>query len=87
MSGWQNIWYLDLGRNDFSGPLPWDMHKMTALQHLHLDHNSFSGTIEIDFEKVGGGELQALSLDNNQFTGYFPYERGTLFSLGKFMTP
>lgn len=72
--GWSKLWYLDLGRNQFTGPLPHDMDAMVSLRHLFLDHNNFNATIPDSIPRVGNSSLQALALDNNQLTGEFPSE-------------
>jgi hypothetical protein len=64
---------MDLGRNDMHGPLPNDLGEtFVGLRVLHLDHNSFVGTVPESYMSVGNGRLEELSLDHNQLTGFVP---------------
>lgn len=69
---WRKLWYLDLGGNNFEGPLPEDIDNMPAIRHLHLDHNQFNGTIPDALPQIGNGRIETLSLDHNRLEGAFP---------------
>ena len=69
----RRLFYMDLGRNQFSGQLPADMgEKFARLRHLHLDYNKFTGTIPTTFPQMGSDRLETLSLNNNQLVGSVP---------------
>lgn len=70
--GWENVVYLDLGRNSFTGTLPQDLDSFVSLRHLHLDHNLFNGTIPDSLPAAGSDRLKQLSLDHNELDGEFP---------------
>jgi hypothetical protein len=80
----RNLVFLDLGRNNFHGPLP-DSFGQTAasLRNLHLDHNQFSGTIPASYITVGNGRLEALTLHHNALTGQVPGNRVLLNHMSK----
>lgn len=42
------------------------------LRMLHLDHNSFNGTIPESYLSAGNGRLEEFSLNHNSLTGYVP---------------
>lgn len=69
----RTLYYLDLGHNQFSGPLPndWDGN-MISLRHLYLDHNSFAGTIPANFPQLGNGRISQIHLGSNLLTGTVP---------------
>lgn len=70
--GWTDVWYLDLGRNQFSGPIPKDISSMRALRHLHLDHNSFSGDLPWELPLAGDNKIETISLEYNDLVGGLP---------------
>ena len=74
--GLRSLSYLDLGHNDFSGPIPEDWctghDSFRRLRHLHLDHNRFNGSLPQDFTQIGGGRLNQLTVQNNELTGVVP---------------
>ena len=65
----KNLTYLDLSRNNISGPLPLDF-GATALESLLLFKNSLSGTIPNSFCKLK--YLQFVDLSGNLLQGPFP---------------
>lgn len=68
--------YFDVGRNQLTGTLPNDLgEKFVNLRHLHLDHNSFKGTLPSSYNTVGNGRLESFSVDHNKLTGSIPGER------------
>ena len=65
--------FADLGRNQFSGPLPDDIGQhWVALRYLYLDHNSLTGTIPSSYPTTGNGRLETLAVNHNQLTGWVP---------------
>jgi hypothetical protein len=71
----RRLFHLDLGRNQFSGPLPEDFaDKAGALRLLHLDHNQFSGVVPPLYSQAGSGRVVSYAIDNNEFTGTPPVE-------------
>lgn len=78
-----NLYYLDLGRNFFSGPLPsdWVEGGMNSLRTLYLDYNLLSGALPNQLPQLGNGELQQLVINDNMFTGEVPvknFQQGSL---------
>jgi hypothetical protein len=67
------MYYLDLGRNDFTGTFPasW-VGQMRKVHHLYLDHNRLTGSLPLNFTLIGSGRLEQLLLSNNMLTGYLP---------------
>ena len=67
---------MDLGRNNFTGPLPSDWwtggDSLVRLRHLFLDHNQFTGVLPDEFPEIGGGRLNQLTMAFNDFEGVFP---------------
>lgn len=72
----RNLFYLDLGRNNFEGTIPVDWYEgrdtMNNLRHLLADHNSLSGVLSSSFPTIGSGRLDQVTLNDNQFSGDFP---------------
>eukprot|EP00980_Cylindrotheca_fusiformis_P025941 scaffold14945_cov119-Cylindrotheca_fusiformis.AAC.2 len=69
----RQMYYMDLGRNQFSGTLPPELgYEYVRLRHLHLDFNQFSGTVPESYIVAGDGRLMTLNLNDNQFYGAFP---------------
>ncbi|KAL3932446.1 MAG: hypothetical protein SGBAC_010843 [Bacillariaceae sp.] len=68
-----HLYYMDLGRNKFSGTLPTELGTdYVRLRHLYLDHNDFSGTVPNEVINAGDGRLHSLRLNDNKFTGALP---------------
>ncbi|KAK7388902.1 hypothetical protein VNO78_23729 [Psophocarpus tetragonolobus] len=74
-----NIWRLDLSYNNFSGPLPIEISKMSSLKFLMLSYNQFNGSIPPEFGNMT--QLQALDLAFNNLSGPIPQSIGNLSSL------
>ncbi|GAX27171.1 hypothetical protein FisN_13Lh278 [Fistulifera solaris] len=72
----RNLFYLDIGRNAFSGTIPIDWYEgrdtMNNLRHLYADYNQFSGGLTYNFPTIGGGRIDQVSINDNQLTGDFP---------------
>ena len=80
------MFYLDLGRNRFTGTLPTDLgEKFVELRHLHLDRNQFTGTFPSSYLNVGNKRLETLTIDHNQFTGILPSDHFFIHKLGKLL--
>ncbi|KAL6282483.1 hypothetical protein ACE6H2_013412 [Prunus campanulata] len=70
---------LNLGRNQFDGPLPSKLWQCTQLLYLTLGGNTFSGSIP---KKIGNlTQLREIYLDVNKLTGTIPDEMGDLQNL------
>ncbi|GAX27631.1 hypothetical protein FisN_13Hh278 [Fistulifera solaris] len=72
----RNLFYLDIGRNAFSGTIPIDWYEgrdtMNNLRHLYADFNQFSGGLTYNFPTIGSGRIDQVSINDNQLTGDFP---------------
>lgn len=66
----RQMFYMDLGRNRFSGTIPATLaDEYVRLRYLYLDHNRFTGALPSDLMDAGGGRLKAISVNDNQFRG------------------
>ncbi|XP_028753673.1 probable LRR receptor-like serine/threonine-protein kinase At1g74360 [Neltuma alba] len=74
-----NILRLDLSYNNFSGPLPTEISRMSSLKLLMLAYNQFTGPIPPEFGNLPS--LQALDLSVNNLSGPIPPTLGNLTSL------
>lgn len=76
----QNLRYLDLSQNRFSGKLPaWISDNMPILVMLRLRSNYFSGHISIETTRLS--YLHILDLANNTFSGVIPQSLANLEAL------
>ncbi|KAM5577265.1 hypothetical protein ABKV19_007885 [Rosa sericea] len=74
-----NIQELNLGINQFDGPLPSKLWQCKQLLVLNLEGNKFSGRIP---KYIGNlTQIKRICLDNNRLTGPIPYEIGYLPNL------
>ena len=64
LGGLQNIQYLDLHENSFTGSLPKDVVKLQTLQFLDLSSNNVTGSISKEFGEVK--LLLSLNISNNR---------------------
>lgn len=80
---WRRLFFLDLGRNQLIGTIPEDMERFVGLRHLHLDHNQFKGSLPETFPEIGNGQLETISINDNQFTGQIPGKFEFIDKLGK----
>ncbi|KAK7241327.1 hypothetical protein SO694_0005026 [Aureococcus anophagefferens] len=68
------LYELDLGWNELSGPVPHVPNPMLRL--VDLSHNRFTGTIDAQFDDFAAGQdhgvTSALLLDDNEFCGPLP---------------
>ncbi|MCU0424161.1 MAG: IPT/TIG domain-containing protein [Candidatus Kapabacteria bacterium] len=58
---------LDLGENNFTGPIPEEISNLIALRTLLLDNNAFTGSLPASMRSMQ--RLRRLDLSNNQFSG------------------
>ncbi|XP_062007566.1 probable LRR receptor-like serine/threonine-protein kinase At3g47570 [Rosa rugosa] len=75
-----NIQELDLGSNQFDGPLPSKLWQCKQLLALGLDDNRFSGSIPKDIGNLT--RIKIICLNINRLTGTIPYEIGYVPNLG-----
>mmetsp|Transcript_17183 Transcript_17183/g.41834 ORF Transcript_17183/g.41834 Transcript_17183/m.41834 type:complete len:153 (+) Transcript_17183:506-964(+) len=81
----RQMWYFDLGRNQFSGTLPIQLGlDYVRLRHLHLDHNRFTGPVPEEIVNAGNGRLLSLNLNDNQLTGALPGNHMFITELNQF---
>ncbi|PQP95653.1 putative LRR receptor-like serine/threonine-protein kinase [Prunus yedoensis var. nudiflora] len=73
---------LDLGRNQFDGPLPSKLWQCRELLILHLEENNFSGSIPKNIGNLT--TVKEIYLDVNNLTGTIPDEMGDLQNLESF---
>lgn len=72
----RQMFYMDLGYNNFSGTLPPDLGTdYVRLRHLHLDHNGFAGTFPESYLVAGDGRIHTIFVNDNYLTGIFPGNR------------
>eukprot|EP00253_Pinus_taeda_P015433 PITA_15433 len=72
----QNLLYLYLSGNRFTGKIPQEMSNLTGLILLSLANNLFSG--EVPFALGGMSSLQLLYLSGNKLEGNIPYQLSQL---------
>ncbi|KAJ6941619.1 kinase-like protein TMKL1 [Populus alba x Populus x berolinensis] len=65
-----NLQFLDLGSNKFSGSFPEFVTRFQGINELDLSGNMFSGPIP---ETLTGLKLEKLNLSHNNFTGVLPF--------------
>ncbi|KAE8666422.1 putative LRR receptor-like serine/threonine-protein kinase [Hibiscus syriacus] len=68
-----------LGRNLFSGSIPYGFGNISGLQTLNLSGNNLTGKLPAD--KMRLSNLTTLNLSNNKFSGEIPDGLGDLWSL------
>lgn len=65
-----NLQTLDLGSNDFTGPLPPTIARLSSLEYLEVDGNELTGAIPPELNQLT--KLKELDLDSNKFSGPVP---------------
>ena len=80
----RQMFYMDLGDNQFSGTLP-PIPEYVRLRHLFLDHNQFTGTVPQSYVVAGNGRIQTLEVNDNQLSGAFPGNHETYTQLSKLL--
>ncbi|KAI4306961.1 hypothetical protein L6164_030196 [Bauhinia variegata] len=75
----QNLQFLDLSENGFSGEIPSSIAVLSSLQFLDLSKNSLMGPIPVAIEELKS--LYSLDLSENQLNGSIPLEIGGAVSL------
>lgn len=79
------MFYMDLGNNKFSGNLPTNLgEEYVRLRHLFLDHNNFEGPVPESYINAGNGRIQTLTLNDNNFSGAFPWNHEVFNRMRKF---
>lgn len=74
--------FLRIDNNEFTGTLPDELYNLFNLKNLFLESNRFTGTIS---SKVGQlRNIRNMNLRNNMFTGTIPTELGRLFEAESF---
>jgi hypothetical protein len=67
---------LDLGYNNFEGPIPVDWYEgtntMNSLWIMYLSNNRFSGSLPESFLNIAKGRARLIQLNDNLFTGTYP---------------
>ncbi|KAD4585367.1 hypothetical protein E3N88_22968 [Mikania micrantha] len=73
------LWFLDLSKNLFSGPIPFSLNNFKMTKHIHLESNKFSGSIPKYFCNLT--EVLTLDIGNNYLSGRIPNFLGELSNL------
>ncbi|XWS10618.1 hypothetical protein CRYUN_Cryun38cG0012300 [Craigia yunnanensis] len=71
--------WLDIGDNNFHGPLPVELSNLRRLKYLNFGNNRFSGEIPSWFGSFT--KLQSLFLNDNNFIGVIPSTLGNMSKL------
>ena len=69
---YQNIFYLKLSNNSFTGSLPSSIGNMSLLGTFDVSLNNFSGQVPKEL-LAGCSRLSSLVLSNNNFSGHFDW--------------
>ncbi|CAI0384812.1 unnamed protein product [Linum tenue] len=75
----QNLQFLVLGRNNFSGHLPQSLGEVTGLKFLDLHENNITGEIPSSISRLSN--LQVLGLRGNSLEGQIPRSLSNLTSI------
>ncbi|KAK1287930.1 Alcohol dehydrogenase 1 [Acorus calamus] len=73
---------LDLSKNQFSGPIPFQMGNLCALHSLNLSNNHLTGPIPDSFQNLEN--IESLDLSNNHLSGEIPSQLVQLHYLSIF---
>ncbi|KAK1287935.1 hypothetical protein QJS10_CPB19g01263 [Acorus calamus] len=73
---------LDLSKNQFSGPIPFQMGYLSTLHSLNLSNNHLTGPIPNSFQNLEN--IESLDLSNNYLSGEIPSQLVKLHSLSVF---
>ena len=63
---------LNLSYNSLSGTLPSELMSSGTIKVLDVSFNRLSGVLQESLPSIPGGQLQALNISSNLFTGEFP---------------
>ncbi|KAM3297785.1 hypothetical protein ACQJBY_039643 [Aegilops geniculata] len=74
----KNLVYLDLARNNISGPIPTQIGQLGTIQRLFLQRNRLTGSIPMSFGNLSS--IETIDLSNNQLNSTIP---ASLFHLDK----
>jgi hypothetical protein len=79
----EEMWWLDLSRNQFTGPIPVELGNLPVIENIQLDHNRLTGHIPeklfgmVLLDQTGNlHRLRTLSLNWNQLSGPIPASIG-----------
>jgi Leucine-rich repeat (LRR) protein len=64
---------LDLGWNDFAGPLPVHLSYNSALHFLYLNNNRFTGSVPYAWKSFAGKRLETFHVNDNLLSGTFTH--------------
>ncbi|CAG7883161.1 unnamed protein product [Brassica rapa] len=78
-TSWNQMVFLDLSINKFSGSFPPPIYNFTSLRYLSISDNYFTGAIPATLSNIS--TLQMLAIDNNTLTGSIPPSFGKLRNL------
>ncbi|KAK1257457.1 hypothetical protein QJS04_geneDACA024720 [Acorus gramineus] len=73
---------LDLSKNQFSGPIPFQMGYLSALHSLNLSNNHLTRPIPNSFQNLEN--IESLDLSNNHLSGEIPSQLVKLHTLSVF---
>ncbi|KAK9159463.1 hypothetical protein Syun_005804 [Stephania yunnanensis] len=79
LSNWTQLTVLNLGRNNFSGTIPFEIGNLSNLLYLCLSENQISGSIPCSIGRLRN--FKRLWLYRNQLSGSLPQEIGNLSNL------
>ncbi|GAY52197.1 hypothetical protein CUMW_140060 [Citrus unshiu] len=77
--GLSRLHFLNLGYNNFQGPIPEGLQNLTSLKHLGLPFNHFSSSVPKWFDRLT--HLEHLSLSYNSLEGRIPRSMARLCNL------
>jgi len=79
LSSWGSLLLLDIGNNNFSGPIPSEVGKLYSLEVIDMFNNSFSGSVPSELGLLSNA--QKVMLEMNSLEGSMPSELGLLTNL------
>jgi len=70
ISKWDQVEYLDLGSNNFNGPIPTELSMLTNAAIIDLFNNSLTGTIPTELDLLDNAQI--VLFEQNQLQGTIP---------------